>query len=257
MMVLIHRGRELLLARSPHYAPGMFSALAGFVEPGESLEDCVHREVAEEVGVTVQRPALLRQPELALPAQPDGGLHRRMARRRDRAAGRRDRSRRLVRHRRAARHPAALFDRRAPDPRHRRRAARRSRCAIPRPDVGCQPHPRIVAGDQTAWRSRAATALPVDRHRRVPAQRALSGRRSRVPDRAALPGSRPLPTYAIDLGVHRDHAAQTGLAIDTVGWMTRQRYRAMTVPHPAVRQHRATEPARGAGLRLTRATACA
>jgi NAD+ diphosphatase len=54
MMVLIHRGRELLLARSPHYAPGMYSALAGFVEAGESLEDCVHREVLEEVGVTVQ-----------------------------------------------------------------------------------------------------------------------------------------------------------------------------------------------------------
>jgi NAD+ diphosphatase len=54
MMVLVRRGRELLLARSPHYAAGMFSALAGFVEPGESLEDCVHREVAEEVGVTVR-----------------------------------------------------------------------------------------------------------------------------------------------------------------------------------------------------------
>jgi NAD+ diphosphatase len=53
MMVLIYRGRELLLARSPHYAPGIFSALAGFVEAGESLEDCVHREVLEEVGVTV------------------------------------------------------------------------------------------------------------------------------------------------------------------------------------------------------------
>jgi NAD+ diphosphatase len=47
-------GHELLLARAPHYAPGMFSALAGFVEPGESLEDCVHREVAEEVGVRVR-----------------------------------------------------------------------------------------------------------------------------------------------------------------------------------------------------------
>ncbi len=44
---------ELLLARSPHYAPGVFSALAGFVEAGESLEDCVHREVAEEVSVQV------------------------------------------------------------------------------------------------------------------------------------------------------------------------------------------------------------
>jgi NAD+ diphosphatase len=55
MMVLVWRERELLLARSPHYAPGVFSALAGFVEAGESLEDCVHREVAEEVGVRVDQ----------------------------------------------------------------------------------------------------------------------------------------------------------------------------------------------------------
>lgn len=53
MMALVWRPGELLLARSPHYAPGMYSALAGFVEAGESLEDCVHREVAEEVAVTV------------------------------------------------------------------------------------------------------------------------------------------------------------------------------------------------------------
>jgi NAD+ diphosphatase len=46
-------GAELLLARAPHFAPGMYSALAGFVEPGESLEECVQREVAEEVGVQV------------------------------------------------------------------------------------------------------------------------------------------------------------------------------------------------------------
>lgn len=45
---------QLLLARSPHYAKGMFSALAGFVEPGESIEQCIHREVAEEVGVQVR-----------------------------------------------------------------------------------------------------------------------------------------------------------------------------------------------------------
>ncbi|MBI5256334.1 MAG: NAD(+) diphosphatase [Burkholderiales bacterium] len=54
MMALVWRGRELLLARSPGFRPGVFSALAGFVEPGESLEDCVHREVAEEVGVRVK-----------------------------------------------------------------------------------------------------------------------------------------------------------------------------------------------------------
>lgn len=52
-MALVHRGDELLLARSPHFAPGMFSALAGFVEPGESLEQCLIREVKEEVGVEV------------------------------------------------------------------------------------------------------------------------------------------------------------------------------------------------------------
>ncbi len=57
MMCLIWRrlphGSQLLLARSPHYAPGMYSALAGFVEAGESIEECLHREVAEEVGVRV------------------------------------------------------------------------------------------------------------------------------------------------------------------------------------------------------------
>jgi NAD+ diphosphatase len=54
MMALVWRPGELLLARSPHYAKGMYSALAGFVEAGESLEDCVHREVAEEVGLQIQ-----------------------------------------------------------------------------------------------------------------------------------------------------------------------------------------------------------
>ncbi|MEY3381550.1 MAG: hypothetical protein RL468_2148 [Pseudomonadota bacterium] len=46
---------ELLLARSPHYVPGVYSALAGFVEAGESLEDCVHREVAEEYAFLLWR----------------------------------------------------------------------------------------------------------------------------------------------------------------------------------------------------------
>lgn len=55
MMVLIKRdtrfGRELLLARSPRFPGAMYSALAGFVEPSESIEDCIHREAFEEVGV--------------------------------------------------------------------------------------------------------------------------------------------------------------------------------------------------------------
>lgn len=53
MMVLVWREQQLLLARSPRFAPGVYSALAGFVEAGESLEECVHREVAEEVSVRV------------------------------------------------------------------------------------------------------------------------------------------------------------------------------------------------------------
>lgn len=53
MMALVTRGKELLLARANRFATGMFSALAGFVEPGETIEDCVRREVREEVGVEV------------------------------------------------------------------------------------------------------------------------------------------------------------------------------------------------------------
>jgi len=52
-MVLITRGDEVLLARSPHFRPGVFSALAGFVEAGETLEQCAVREVREEVGIEI------------------------------------------------------------------------------------------------------------------------------------------------------------------------------------------------------------
>ncbi len=54
IMVLITRGRELLLLRSPNFPPGIYSALAGFVEPGETLEQTVVREVREEVGIEVK-----------------------------------------------------------------------------------------------------------------------------------------------------------------------------------------------------------
>jgi NAD+ diphosphatase len=52
-MVLISRGDELLLARSHRFKPGVFSALAGFVEAGETLEQCAAREVREEVGIEI------------------------------------------------------------------------------------------------------------------------------------------------------------------------------------------------------------
>ncbi|WP_437883394.1 NAD(+) diphosphatase [Pseudomonas sp. LRF_L74] len=54
MIVLVTRGDEILLARSKRFVSGMYSTLAGFVEPGESAEECVAREVREEVGVEVR-----------------------------------------------------------------------------------------------------------------------------------------------------------------------------------------------------------
>lgn len=53
IMVLVTRGRELLLARKNIWPAGRYSAIAGFVEPGETLEDTVARETREEVGVEI------------------------------------------------------------------------------------------------------------------------------------------------------------------------------------------------------------
>ena len=54
IMILVTRGREILLARKPSFPAGRFSALAGFVEPGETLEDTAVRETREEVGVEIR-----------------------------------------------------------------------------------------------------------------------------------------------------------------------------------------------------------
>ncbi|QXH33038.1 NAD(+) diphosphatase [Pseudomonas muyukensis] len=54
MIVLITRGDEVLLARSPRFVSGVYSTLAGFAEPGESAEECLVREVREEVAVEVK-----------------------------------------------------------------------------------------------------------------------------------------------------------------------------------------------------------
>jgi len=55
MMVLIRRGDAILLAKHAGRI-GRFTALAGFLEPGESIEDAIHREVFEEVGLRVRDP---------------------------------------------------------------------------------------------------------------------------------------------------------------------------------------------------------
>ena len=54
MIVAVERDDEILLARSPHFPAGIYSVLAGFVEPGESAEEAVAREVMEEAGIRVK-----------------------------------------------------------------------------------------------------------------------------------------------------------------------------------------------------------
>ena len=54
IITLISFKDKILLGRSPRFPEGMYSTLAGFVEPGESLEQALEREVFEEVGVKVR-----------------------------------------------------------------------------------------------------------------------------------------------------------------------------------------------------------
>lgn len=53
IIVLVSDGERALLGRQPSWPPRRYSTIAGFVEPGESLEDAVAREVLEETGVTL------------------------------------------------------------------------------------------------------------------------------------------------------------------------------------------------------------
>ncbi len=51
VIMLVTHGNRLLLGRSPPWPQGMYSLLAGFIEPGETIEAAVRREVLEETGV--------------------------------------------------------------------------------------------------------------------------------------------------------------------------------------------------------------
>lgn len=54
IIVLVTRGQQMLLARSPHFPADMMSTLAGFIDPGETIEQAVIREVREEVSLEIK-----------------------------------------------------------------------------------------------------------------------------------------------------------------------------------------------------------
>ena len=68
-------GDRCLLGRSPRFAPTMWSCLAGFIEPGESFEDAVHRETREEAGITCGRIKYYRSQPWPFPTSLMIGCH--------------------------------------------------------------------------------------------------------------------------------------------------------------------------------------
>ena len=78
IIVCVERDGKILMGHGVNFPPGRYSVLAGFVEPGESLEECVAREVYEETKIRVKKRKILRKPAVGLPALADARLHRRV-----------------------------------------------------------------------------------------------------------------------------------------------------------------------------------
>lgn len=74
IMLAEHDGR-LLLGRQPHYPPGRYSALAGFVEVGENLEAAVARELFEEAGINVRNVRYIASQPWPFPSSLMVGCH--------------------------------------------------------------------------------------------------------------------------------------------------------------------------------------
>jgi NAD+ diphosphatase len=75
VIMLIVDGERCLLGRSPRFAPTMWSCLAGFIEPGESFEDAVHRETREEAGIVCGRVKYFRSQPWPFPTSLMIGCH--------------------------------------------------------------------------------------------------------------------------------------------------------------------------------------
>lgn len=74
-IMLVEHDGKLLLGRQPRFPPRIFSALAGFVEPGETIEEAVAREVHEEAGVRVRDVTYLASQPWPFPSQLMIGCH--------------------------------------------------------------------------------------------------------------------------------------------------------------------------------------
>ncbi len=75
VIMLVTQGNAVLVGRSPGFPAGMYSLLAGFVEPGETIEAAVRREVFEEAGVRVGRVGYLASQPWPFPASLMLGCH--------------------------------------------------------------------------------------------------------------------------------------------------------------------------------------
>ena len=75
VIMLATDGERCLLGRSPRFVPTMWSCLAGFIEPGESIEDAVRRETREEASITCGRVAYFRSQPWPFPTSLMIGCH--------------------------------------------------------------------------------------------------------------------------------------------------------------------------------------
>ncbi|MGL4322185.1 MAG: NAD(+) diphosphatase [Paracoccaceae bacterium] len=75
VIMLVTHGNRVLLGRSPGWPPGMYSCLAGFIEPGETIEAAVRRETFEEAGVRIGTVSYLASQPWPFPASLMIGCH--------------------------------------------------------------------------------------------------------------------------------------------------------------------------------------
>jgi len=75
VIMLVTHGNDVLVGRSPHFPAGMYSLLAGFVEPGETIEAAVRREVFEEADIRIGQVSYLASQPWPFPASLMLGCH--------------------------------------------------------------------------------------------------------------------------------------------------------------------------------------